>query len=138
MIHTVFPSFDAVSKVESGQDFNWTDFMFANIEWIFALIGLAILLFFISSIGLLKRKNWARLTIIVLLIIANIYMIVTSIWNWLFFYDFDLSTFDENFAVFEIAVTVFTFIIVLAMTILFIWIIRRLMSASIKAEFVDG
>lgn len=43
---------------------SFAKFMFSNFELIFFLIFLLSLVALIASIGLLKRKNWARLTII--------------------------------------------------------------------------
>ncbi|HEY1142256.1 MAG TPA: hypothetical protein VGE88_18935 [Lysobacter sp.] len=94
----------------------------------------------VSSIGLLLRRNWARLLFIGL-------MIVGIVWNvaGLALQFFMFSSMREQLAAIPdapdmgplfVAIAVVSIVITLAFSVLFGWIARRLMSPDVVAEFV--
>jgi hypothetical protein len=96
----------------------------------------------VVSIGLLKRKNWARILFIIGMVLLIAYSVLCAcilfafpgfigqeMWNDPEFQD---ATGQKIFSTFRIAMVVFS----LAFTVLWSWILTRLMSAKIKQEFV--
>ena len=104
---------------------------------IFLVISVATL---VSSIGLLKRKNWARLVFIGL-------MGLSILWNLgglLFQYSMvssmpmpsDAPTeFMTHFETMTTIILVFSSAIIIGFSVLFAWIIKRLVSQEIRKEF---
>jgi hypothetical protein len=119
-------------------------FMFNNIRWFFLLVLMISATLFISSVGLLKRKNWARLLFIAIMafgIFWNIGGFVLQLVMFSTMSDMPSSTppdFQAQFTTFSIVVAIFGGIMVLGLSILFGWIIKRLISSSIKQEFQVG
>lgn len=127
-----------ISKVDDASGFNWKEALFSNIKWVFAFVGLCILSFFISSIGLLKRKNWARKAIIILLVLGLMYIIGASIANVIAFRNLRSIPNQSDMEAFEIVLPIVMAVFAIGMTILYIWIIKKLMSQNIKAEFIQS
>ncbi len=133
MLYTVFPIDDMETNINQSNDFDFVEFLFSHIRLVVGLFTLIFLFFFISSIGLLKRRKWARISLIVLFFLAIIYTLFTSVFQWLYFYDFDIP--NSNLQTFEILLTVFMFVFVLGIIVLFGWLIKKLNSTKIKIEF---
>jgi hypothetical protein len=106
------------------------------------------LLMLISSIGLLRRRNWARLAFIGLLVLGIIYML-----GGLFLQQSFMSSFNKSFSAaapqdslfranaqqFEslfTAMRVFMIAFSLVIAGVFGWIVARLASARVREEFV--
>jgi hypothetical protein len=106
------------------------------------------LLMLISSIGLLRRHNWARLVFIGLLVLGIIYLLVG-----LFLQQSFMSSFNKSFSAaapqdslfranaqqfesFFTAMRVFMIVFSLGIAGVFGWIVARLASAKVRAEFV--
>lgn len=115
-------------------------FLFSNFRMFFLLFLLLSATMLASSIGLLLRRNWARITFIGL-------MVLGVVWNlgglalqlWMF------SAMREQFAAvpegpdmqpFLIVMSVVSALFALVFSGLFGWIAKRLVSAPITAEFV--
>ena len=122
-------------------------FMFSNIRLLFLATFLMSFLTLVTSIGLLQRRNWARLVFMGLLILGIVYAIGS-----LFVQESFISSFDSSFAtgapqdsvlrahaddfrsmlrIIRVFMTVFA----LGIAGLFAWIVARLGSARIRAEF---
>jgi hypothetical protein len=86
-----------------------------------------------SGIGLLRRKNWARLAVITVMIVLIIASISGVIVQWTLMPALSRHMHSESFAYFS---TAFSSVTAVGMVALFVWIIRRLMSPLIKAEFL--
>jgi hypothetical protein len=116
-------------------------FLFNNFAWFFRaflVISLAVLA---ASIGLLRRKNWARIAFIML-------MALGILWNLggVALQSILLSSFPpfpheasaemaENFSRMLIVMKIATAFMVVAFSALFGWIIWKLVSPQIRAEF---
>jgi len=116
-------------------------FMIQNMQWFFVMFWSISILTLISAIGLLLRKNWARLVFVGL-------MALGILWNLggILLQEYMMSSFPQGpahgprdvDAGFETMMTVMRFamgVFAIAMSLLFAWIIKRLVSRSIRAEF---
>lgn len=116
-------------------------FMIQNMHWFFAMFWSLSLLTLISAIGLLLRKNWARLVFVGV-------MALGILWNLggILLQEYMMSAFPQMpahappdvGAGFETMMMVMRFamgVFAIAMSLLFAWIIKRLVSRSVKAEF---
>jgi hypothetical protein len=121
-----------------------TQFMLRNFKWIFLFSLIIPATLFISSIGLLKRKNWARLLFIAIMAFGIFWNICGFVLNLAMFPTMsDMSSntppdLKAHFATFSIVTTVIGGIIALGISILLGWIIKRLISPDIKQEFQVG
>jgi hypothetical protein len=119
-------------------------FMFNNIRWLFLLVLLVSLTMLTSSVGLLKRKNWARVLFITMMALGILWNMASFIFQFVMFSTMSNMPsntppdFQAQFNAFSMAIAVFSGLIVLAISILFGWIIKRLISPEIKQEFHAG
>ncbi len=93
----------------------------------------------VAAIGLLKRRNWARLLFIGYLIFAICGMIVMVIVGFSLASNIQSPagpTYQSQFTFFMLIAMVFGSVIILAFLILYLWIIKKLTSTAIRAEFV--
>jgi len=122
--------------------------MFSHFQLFFLVTFLLSLLMLISSIGLLRRHNWARLAFIGLLVLGIIYLL-----GGLFLQQSFMSSFNRSFSAaapqdslfranarqFEslfTAMRVFMIVFSLGIAGVFGWIVARLASAKVRTEFV--
>jgi hypothetical protein len=96
----------------------------------------------VSSIGLLKRWNWARLCFVGLMLIGIVWQLSGLGFQFSMF-----SSMQQQFSPaaapgapdlrpFIVAIAVVSTLFALGLSVLFGWIARRLLSAPIAAEFV--
>jgi len=112
-------------------------FLFKNIRWIIPIFGLFILFAFVSSIGLLRRKEWARKAFLFLLGFGIIYIIAGTILYCIFTRSiFSISEIPSEFNSFSIIFIVFMIIMSLGFIFLFGWLFYKLSSTKIKEEFI--
>ncbi len=123
-------------------------FMFSHFQLFFLATFVLSLLMLIGSIGLLRRHNWARLTFMGLLILGIVYMLGGLLVQQSFMSSFDASfntaapqdsVFRANAEQFQsmfTAMRVFMIVFSLGIAGVFGWIVARLASAKIRAEFV--
>lgn len=120
------------------------EFMFNNVRLIFAAFLVLSATTLVSAIGLLRRKNWARLILMTLMALG----IVWNIGSLFLQYTIVLSVPPppQNVAVgvraemeaMENVLLIFSSVIAIGFAILFAWIVKRLLSPSIKSEFQAG
>ncbi len=119
------------SEASLNSDTSFENFFFSNFGLILTITLVLIVYSFISSIGLLKRKNWARISIIGLLALAVAY----NFYSFISFYSlneiFDIRNLDS----FARAFMILSLILIIGLCSLFVWIIFKLNSKKIKAEF---
>jgi len=120
-----------------------TRFMFAHLRlfvFLVLIVGAATL---ISSIGLLRRRNWARLLFIALLGLGIVYSIAAlflqqsmmSSFNALLPTDSALGRTGQDFRHMMGAMRVVMFVFAIGFAGLFGWIIAKLLSPPIRKEF---
>ena len=137
MINTIMPMSEiqeAIKKDPSPDKF--LNFLAFNIRYVFLLFGFFILGFFISSIALLKRKNWARIVMIAVFAIGIVYSIGAGIFQGFFMNR--MVGFDDEFDTMRTMMFIFTFVFVIGFIVLYSWVIKKLTSTEIKEEFIKN
>lgn len=124
-------------------------FMFAHFQLIVVLVFILCLITLLSSIGLLRRRNWARLVFIGLLGLGILYNIAGLVLQETMMSSFTPpfpmdsvfradSTFrqtSQQFAQMMTGMRVVMFIFAVGFAALFAWIIAKLLSRPIREEF---
>jgi hypothetical protein len=116
-------------------------FIVANIRTLFAAFLLFSAFMLVSSIGLLKRKNWARLIFIVIMVLGILWNIGGTVLQFHIFSSFPAipedahEEFGRKFLIVFTMMKVFSVVMALGMSILFGWIIMRLSSRPVRKEF---
>lgn len=117
----------------------FASFMFNNVQLIVLALFLAFLMVLIASIGLLLRKNWARVMFIVFLSLGILWSLGAIVLQALFFSsmpEMPRGPQAEGFDTMQTIMQWFMVIFGIGMAALFGWIIKRLTSESIKREFI--
>lgn len=145
MINLAFPVADMQAAVEQGGNgppLPWLfKFMAQNVRLIFFAFLVLSTLTFVSSIGLLKRRNWARLIFIGILSFGIAWNLGGLAVQLSLFSSFPPipdnapSEFQDRFEFFAMGIMVFSVVIAVGMSGLFGWIIKRLVSRDIRREF---
>ena len=115
--------------------------MFENFDILVMGTLLITIVVFIASIGLLKRKNWARLFFIVFLILGVIWTVVGGVMQFSFM---DSMMIGQNmpqdappeFQSMQNTMKIVSAVMMVAMVGLYLYLIKRLRSDEIKDEFV--
>lgn len=115
-------------------------FMLNHFDLFFLAAFLISLTMLVAAIGLLKRKNWARLTFIIILTLGIIWNLAGIFIQQIFMSDIPLDAntpeeFRKHWETMHTFMTIFTIVFALLITSLFGWIIRKLMSPPIVNEF---
>jgi len=116
-------------------------FLFSNIR-VFVFSFLVILATtFTSAIGLLKRKNWARIIFIVLMSLGILWNILGVVMQFSMFSFMPIpeeapNQFTAQFTTIMTIMKIFTIVMAVGISILFGWIIKKLTSDKIKSEFI--
>jgi hypothetical protein len=144
MFYFIFPRDEMRETIESGHGGAevpaFVKFMMSNFDILLAAIFCLSLLCFVCSIGLLKRKNWARLTFIGVMVLGIIWNIFGLIMQQFVFSDFPEQTnaaanFQEQFKNMQIIIQTISIVFSIGFSALFGWIIWKLRSSQIVAEF---
>ena len=143
MVQTVFrgPQFEEAMRSAPADMPPFAAFMFSHFQLFFLLVLLLSAFTLISSIGLLKRLNWARLCFIGVMVFGIVYQLGGLVIQFLMF-----SAMREQFSaaaaqggpdmqVFFVGIAVVSLIFATAFCVLFGWIARKLMSPAIVEEF---
>ncbi len=124
----------------SGEIAGVSLFLFQHIWWVLAASLLVLILVLVSSIGLLRRWNWARLCFVVLMILAALKKVV-DIGMAAFMAPMFTSQMSNlppdapDLGGFVIGVVIFSVIISIGLMALYAWIAWRLTRPAIVAEF---
>ena len=105
--------------------------------FIYGFCALAIFTF-ISAVALLKRKNWARLAFIAILTFGVLWQVGGLFMQFAMFSDFPSPPEGQGFDEFERMSTIirwFSFVMALAISGLFVWVIKKLTTQPIIGEF---
>lgn len=124
--------------------------MFDHVIWIFRLFLLLSVSVLIASIGLLLRKEWARKLFIGLMAFGILYQIAGLFFQWWYMsavFDHlpmppnpkpDVAQMMQVMQGFMTVIRIFSVLMSIGMSILFGWIIKKLISAPIRLEFVPA
>lgn len=114
-------------------------FMFRYFQLIAAVTLVVAVATLAASIGLLKRENWARRFFIALMTVGIVWNVVMVILQQVMISQMAgfgaPADFRAQLQFMRVAVFVVSLIMAIAMSVLFWWIIRKLRSAPIVAEF---
>jgi hypothetical protein len=119
----------------------FAQFMFSHVRFFFAAFLVLSATMFVSSIALLKRKNWARITFICLLALGIIWNIGGLFLQNAFFSSMPPMPatappeFRANFESMATIMLVVSSLFAIGFSVLFGWLIKRLTSANVRAEF---
>jgi hypothetical protein len=117
-------------------------FMFEHFRFFFLGFLLMSAATLVAAIGLLKRRNWARLVFIGIMALGvmwNLTSLAIPFFMTSFIPDVSMhprSDFQDNFRLVWNIMTGFTVVMGLALAVLCGWIIKRLVSKEIESEFV--
>lgn len=95
----------------------------------------------VSSIGLLLRKEWARVTFVALMAFGILWNIGGMVLMYVMFSSMSAPVegapqfHDEDFQLFAMIMMGFNLLLALGITVLFGWIIKKLLSTNIRQEF---
>jgi len=136
--HDAFSSPQAQAQMRQGPPI--LSFMVRHAIIIFPLFWSGAVAMLVSAIGLLRRWNWARWLFIALLAFGILWNLGSVIVQHLLIGSAPLPVAPDNAAlqgmrVMMIVIQVVSAIMAVAISVLFGWIIRRLLSAPIAAEF---
>ena len=140
MIWLVFPRAEmkaAQAKAATDGAPAFASWMFGHMEFWFAGFLLVCVVALISAIGLLRRKNWARMVFIALMGVGIAFNLVAIPMQWLMMKQVpkvdnpQMANFDTMMTIMQVFSTVF----VVGFCILLGWIIKRLISPAINSEF---
>jgi len=143
MINLMFPiekMTEALNEAEAQEHIPFLfRFLFSNIRIFFFGFLVISATTFVSAIGLLKRKNWARIIFIIILSLGILWNISGLFMQHLMFSSMPELPNQEGVNQFKVMMNimrVFTLIMAIGISILFGWIIKKFTSQRIKAEFV--
>ena len=144
LVQTVFRSPEVSQAVQTPPPGTppFAAFMTAHFQWFFLAFLLVSAFMLASSIGLLKRRNWARLSFIGLLSLAILWQIGGLALQFSM-----ISSMRQQFsaaavqggpdmAPFFIGIAVVSVLFAVGFSVLFGWIIKRLLSPAVVAEFI--
>ena len=111
----------------------------SNLHIIAPFFMLISILFFVVSLGLLNRKNWARVIFIVFLLLGIMLSVLALIYQHKYMPAFpdlygDLPGIDPEDII--KSAKIFNIILNIVHVVLFGWIVKKLSSVDIKAEFI--
>jgi len=141
MFATIFPSQELHRAASSDPEFTrlppFFRFFMAH-PWLwFALALLVSATTLVASIGLLRRRNWARCLFIGILGAGVAWFVGSLFLAWQMFSSgpFRDKTTPAEFGGFLVVMQVFMAIFAIGLATLFIWMIRKLLSSQIREEF---
>jgi len=142
MIGVMFPA-EAMREAENVKDMPaFARFMFSHPQAIFGTFLAVSAGTLISAIGLLRRKNWARLLFIGIMALGILWNVASVALPFFIFSSMPPvpahtpSDFKDSFDIMWKVMTAFTVLIAVTFACLFGWIIKRLVSHEIKREFL--
>ena len=146
MIALVFPLDDmqnAMRQANKAHPLPWfAKFMFENVRILFATFLVLSATTLIAAIGLLRRKNWARILFVGIMGLGVLWNLGGLSVPYLMSSFPPLppntsSDFRDHFETMQRVIVVVSVIAAIAFAVLFGWIIKRLTSADIKREFSE-
>jgi len=117
-------------------------FVFENFRLFFGLFFAVCALTLVSSIGLLMRKNWARLIFIAMMVLGVLWNLAGVVVPFFMFSSFPPipenapGDFRDNFELLMKIMMGFMIVVAIVFAALFGWVAKRLLSDDIKREFL--
>lgn len=137
MVHVMFKT-EEFSQVPQDMP-PGAAFIFENFQFIVLAFLLLSIVMLVSSIGLLKRKNWARWVFIIVLSLGIVWSLGGILLQALLFPSMPELQQNPRFDEFQTMQSVmqwFVAIFGIGVAVLFGWIVKTLISDSVKREFM--
>jgi hypothetical protein len=142
LIHVMFPKDfmnQGIQQTKNAEQVPaFVNFMINHFDLVFLFFLIVSTISFISAIALLKRKNWARIVFIILLALGILWNVGAIAMMFTMFNTVPAIAgkatppgFEKMMLIMKIA----SLIMVVGISSLFLWVIKKLTSAPIKAEF---
>lgn len=149
MFNVFFPLSDMqeIAQGKASSQLPWiAKFMFANMRLFFGGFFVVSVATLIASVGLLRRRNWARLAFIGLMALGIIWNVGALLVQQLMFSSISFPgpradgprEFSVDFETMATVIQVFSVVMTVALSALSGWILWRLTSKPIAAEFRSG
>ena len=145
MIVVMFPASEMQqvgNQAASAHMPGYASLMFNHVQLIFFLVLLVFAATFVAAVGLLKRKNWARIGFIVLMGLGILWNLAGLIFMFYFMgstpdmpSDAKSQVFADQFNTMRNTMFAFNLVFVGGFVALFGWIIKRLVSEETRREF---
>lgn len=116
-------------------------FLFNHFQLYFAAFLVLSAVTLASAVGLLKRKNWARMVFIVLMALGIAWNVAGVVLQQVIVSSFPTfpgaspTEFRDRFETMLTLIRIFSVLMTVGMSVLFGWIIKRLVSPEIRGEF---
>jgi hypothetical protein len=150
MINTVFP----VDELQSASHSSASNdapaaamFLASHVKLFFAAFLVVTASTLVAAAGLLRRRNWARLAFVGILLLGISWNVVALVAQQFFFASMPVVPPDapphfraESQAMegFFMVMRVVSVVMAVGFSVLFGWLVKRLLSASVAAEFANG
>lgn len=142
MIRTMFPKEQMAQAMQQAEKTEqmpaFANFMFSHFDLFLLFFLVVSATSLIAAIALLKRKNWARIIFIVLMILGILWNVGGLVLQFTMFSSMpEMASkgappeFEKMMLIMKIA----SVVMVIAVSTLFAWIIKKLTSAPIRDEF---
>jgi len=141
MLAFMFPPGAMDHAVASGTELPvLARFVMSNPRALFVAFLVVSVAMLVTSLGLLRRKNWARLVFIGMMVLGALWNLASLVLVFVMLQSMGLALGDVFVAHdgMMAMMVVFQSVMVLAFVGLFAWIIKRLMSAAVLLEFQPG
>ena len=138
MVHLVFKQ-EAIPPMNHDMPVA-ASFMFDHMQLVVFAILLVFITGLIASIGLLKRKNWARIIFIVFLSLGILWSLSTIVLQAVFFSSMPEMPHGprrEGFQAMQTIMQWFLAVFAIGTVVLFGWIVKRLTSEPVRREFMS-
>ena len=145
MFVLVFPFEQVAAPIPESEEFRampgYFRFMIRNVHWFFVLFWCLSAVMLVSAIGLLLRKNWARLIFIALVAFGIVWNLGGLGLQLYAMFDFPPMPAEMpadvrgGFETMRTIMSVVTAIMAIGFAVLLGWIIKRLISPGVRAEF---
>ena len=139
VFETMFPGEMGRSMTQNmGNAPPFSRFMFGNMNVLLLAVLLISVFALITSIALLKRKNWARLLFILFLILGVLWNVAALVLQFSIFSDmtaFHNANVPQQLTSVMTAMRWMASLIGITFAVLFLWMIKKLTSRDVKEEF---
>jgi hypothetical protein len=143
MLYAVF-SPEMIQKMAEAQGQNTAPmptFIVTTARSVFCAALLLSIFGLVASIGLLKRRNWARRSIVALLVIGILWTVGGLVLQGFmfgapFFHSPPANEFQTKFATMWMTMVTVWIVTTVGFSVLFGWLIKRLVSPAVRQEFV--
>lgn len=145
MITVMLPVADmqaAAAQAKDDERMPWfVAFMMQNVRLVFFAFFVLCVATLTAAIGLLRRKNWARILFIGLMGFGVLWNIGGVIFSFVFFSSMPQipetapQGFGDQFELMSKVMIGFNIVLAVGLTVLFAWICKRLISSDVRREF---